>query len=58
MAESFNELDDQHEWEEITHTHAYKGYKHSTHCAMIHHSTSTNTGNIDISPGLAMPEFL
>ena len=36
MAESFNELDAQHEWEEITHTHVYKGYKHSTHSAMIH----------------------
>ena len=36
MAESFNELDVQHEWEEITHTHVYKRYKNSTHCAMIH----------------------
>ena len=36
MAESFNELDVQHEWEEITHTHVYKAYKHSTQCAMIH----------------------
>ena len=35
MAKSFNELDVQHGWEEITHTHVYKGYKHSTHCAMI-----------------------
>ena len=34
MAESFNELGVQHEWEEIT--RVYKGYKHSTHCAMIH----------------------
>ena len=36
MAESFNELNVQHEWEETTHTHVYKGYKHSIHCAMIH----------------------
>ena len=36
MAESFNELDVQHEWEEITHTHVYKGDKHSTHCSVIH----------------------
>ena len=31
-----NELDVQHEWEENTHAHVYKGYKHSTHCAMVH----------------------
>ena len=36
MAESFKELGVQHEWEEITHTHVYTGYKHSTHWAMIH----------------------
>ena len=26
MAKSFNELDVQHKWEEVTHTHVYKGY--------------------------------
>ena len=36
MAEPFNKLDVQHEWEEITLTHVYKGYKHSTQYAMIH----------------------
>ena len=36
MAESFNELDVQYEWEEITHTHVSKVYKLSTHWVMIH----------------------
>ena len=35
MAESFNELDVQHEWEEITHTH--------TRVQRVHVSTQNST---------------
>ena len=59
MAESFNELDVQHEWEEITHTHTSTKGTGTVHTMQWYmHSTSTNTGKIDTSPGLAMPEFL